>query len=117
MPPADRSILPGTLEVLVLRLLREGPAHGFALSRALRERSEGVVALTDGALYQALHRMQDEGLLSSEWGHAETGKRAKFYRLTTRGHGRLQAEAAAWHRFAAAVARVLGPEYAPGAES
>lgn len=111
MPPGDRSVLPGTVELLVLRSLREGPAHGFAVSKDLRRRSEGVVDLNDGALYQALHRMENDGLVRGEWGRSEKGKRAKFYRLTDLGARRLAAEARAWHRFADAVARVLGPEY------
>lgn len=112
MPPGDRSVLPGTVELLVLRALREGPAHGFAVSKAIRARSEGVVALNDGALYQALHRMENDGLVRGEWGLSSKGKRAKFYHLTDRGEQRLSTDARAWHRFADAVARVLGPEYA-----
>lgn len=115
MPPGDRSVLPGTVELLVLRALREGPAHGFAVSKEIRARSEGVVDLNDGALYQALHRMENDGLVQSEWGLSSKGKRAKFYHLTDRGAQRLGTDARAWHRFADAVARILGPEYAGGA--
>ena len=112
MPPGDRSVLPGTLDLLVLRLLRDGPAHGFALSRELRLRTEGVVDLTDGALYQALHRMENDGLVRAEWGRSEKGKRAKFYRLTDRGAQRLRNEVRAWHRYVDAVGRVLGADFA-----
>ena len=111
MAPGDRSILPGTLELLVLRALREGPAHGFAVSKEIRRRSGDVVQLHDGALYQALHRLENEDLVRGEWGHSEKGKRAKFYELTDAGLIRLTSEVQAWHRFVDAVARVLGPEY------
>lgn len=111
MPPGERSVLPGTVELLVLRALRDGPAHGFAVSRDLRERSDGVVDLQDGALYQALHRMQNAGLLAAEWGRSAKGKRAKFYRLTDAGARKLASEARAWHRYASAVDRILGPEF------
>ena len=111
MAPLDRSILPGTLELLVLRVLRDDPAHGLGVARALRSRSDGVIDLKDGALYQALHRLENDGLVASDWGHAESGKRAKFYTLAERGRGRLDAEVRSWHRYADAVARILGPEY------
>lgn len=113
MPPGDRNILPGTLELFVLRALRDGPAHGFAVSKDIRRRSNGIVDLADGAIYQALHRLENDQLVKSDWGHSETGKRAKFYTLTDEGLARLGAEARAWHRFVDAVAGILGPEYAP----
>lgn len=115
MPPGERSVLPGTVELLILRALRDGPAHGFGISRDLRKRSDGVVDLQDGALYQALHRMQNAGLLTAEWGRSAKGKRAKFYRLTDAGARKLASEARAWHRYASAVTRILGPDFgAPG---
>ncbi len=115
MAATDRSILPGTLELLVLRVLRDEPSHGLGVARALRGRSGGVIDLKDGALYQALHRLENDGLVSSDWGHADSGKRAKFYTLAERGRTRLDAEVRSWHRYAEAVARVLGPEFArPG---
>lgn len=110
MPPGERSVLPGTVELLVLRALQDGPAHGFGISRDLRKRSNGVVDIQDGALYQALHRMQNAGLLSAEWGRSQKGKRAKFYRLTEAGARKLASEATAWHRYASAVTRILGPD-------
>jgi transcriptional regulator len=111
MAPGDRNFLPGTLELLVLRALKDGAAHGFAVSKDIRHRSEGVVDLNDGAIYQALHRLENDGVVASHWGHSDKGKRAKFYALTEAGLRRLGAEARAWHRFADAVARILGPEY------
>jgi transcriptional regulator len=111
MTPLDRSILPGTLELLVLRVLRDGSSHGLGVARALRSRSDGVIEMNDGALYQALHRLENDGLVASDWGHAESGKRAKFYTLAERGRSRLDAEVRSWHRYADAVARILGPEF------
>jgi transcriptional regulator len=111
MATLDRNILPGTLELLVLRVLRDGPSHGLGVARALRSRSGGVIDLKDGALYQALHRLENDGLVASDWGHAESGKRAKFYTLAERGRSRLDAEVRSWHRYSDAVARILGPEY------
>ncbi|MGD2068097.1 MAG: PadR family transcriptional regulator [Gemmatimonadota bacterium] len=109
MSSAERGLLHGTVELLILRTLRREPMHGFAVSRDLAERSEGVVDLKDAALYQALHRMERQGLVESEWGLSEKGKRAKFYRLTSKGRRRLDREASAWNRWAAAVARILAP--------
>lgn len=109
MKSADRTLLHGTVELLILRTLARGPAHGFAISRELGRRSDGVVELKDAALYQALHRMERQGLLESEWGLSGKGKRAKFYGLTPAGEERLRNEAAAWRRWAAAVERILGP--------
>jgi len=116
MSPIDGSVLPGTLALLVLRVLRDGPAHGFGVTRALKRRSDGVIELKDGALYQALHRLENEGLVTSEWGHAESGKRAKFYTLTERGRTRLEVEVRAWDRYAGAVERILRGETADGTE-
>ena len=84
--------------------------HGFAVSRRLRTQSDGVVVLKEAALYQALHRMERQGLVEAEWGLSEKGKRAKFYCLTRLGEERLGREASAWRRYAAAVAHILGPE-------
>ncbi len=112
MAPGNRSILPGTLELLILRVLRDEPAHGLGISRSLRSRSEGVIELQDGALYQALHRMENEGLIASDWGHADSGKRAKFYHLAPEGTRRLTTEVEAWHRYAHAVSLILGPDFA-----
>jgi transcriptional regulator len=102
-------LLRGTLHALILGTLRDGPLHGYAIVTAIAERTRGVLEIEDGALYQALHRMEERGWLSSEWGHAESGKRARFYELTTEGRRRLRAETTGWLRFAQAVGRVLTP--------
>ncbi len=103
-------VLPGTVDLVILRALAEEPLHGFGISRRLRERSEGVVELQDAALYQALHRLARQGLLEAEWGVSETNRRARFYQLTTAGRKRLAQEESQFRRYVAGVMRVLGPE-------
>lgn len=95
--------------MLILRTLETGPLHGYGIATRIAERTGGVVTIEDGALYQALHRMQERGWLESEWGHAETGKRARFYELTAEGRARLAVEETGWWRYADAVGRVLRP--------
>lgn len=102
-------LLRGTLHALILRTLSRGPLHGYAVASCIEERGEGVLTLDDGALYQALHRMQERGWLDSEWGHAENGKRARFYRLTAQGRRQLELETASFFRYVAAVTRILEP--------
>jgi transcriptional regulator len=102
-------LLRGTLHALVLRILERETLHGYAIARRLEDRSGGVLGVEDGALYQALHRMQERGWLTSEWGHAETGKRARFYSITAAGRRRLARETDSWVRYADAVLRVLRP--------
>lgn len=98
----------GTLDILVLRTLESTPLHGYAIGRSLREGSEGVLAVEEGALYPALHRLEDRGLLEAEWGKTDTGRRAKFYRLTADGHEHLEAESERWAEFSMAVSAILG---------
>ena len=102
-------LLRGTLHVLILKTLTGGELHGYAIATRLAERTAGAIAIEDGALYQALHRMQERGWLASEWGHAENGKRARFYRLTAAGHERLRVETESWVSYAQAVLAVLQP--------
>lgn len=102
-------LLRGTLHVLILQTLLDGARHGYGIASVIEERTEGVVEIEDGALYQALHRMQERGWVRSEWGHAETGKRARFYRLTPQGRRRLELETASWQRYVEAVGKVLRP--------
>lgn len=99
----------GTLELLVLRVLESGPMHGFGVGRILRESSSGVLDVAEGVLYPALHRMENRGLLSSEWGRTDAGRRAKFYALTAAGAQRLDEMEADWARFRGAVASVRRP--------
>jgi transcriptional regulator len=118
MPEAsepETQLLRGTLHVLILKTLAGGAMHGYAVATRIAERTGGVLALEDGALYQALHRMQERGWLDSEWGQAATGKRARFYRLTSEGRRRLKLETESWMAYAEAVFKVLGPLRAEGA--
>ena len=94
----------GTLELLVLRLLDTRPMHGFGIGRLLRENSSGVLDVAEGVLYPALHRLENRGLLRSDWGRTEAGRRAKFYELTDTGRTRLDQMEAEWARFRGAVA-------------
>jgi transcriptional regulator len=99
--------LQGTLDLLVLRALKWGPRHGYAVARFIHEGSGGELQVLDGALYTSLHRLAARGLLESEWGTSEKGKRARFYQLTRTGRRALQAEAATWERYVAAVGGVM----------
>ncbi len=99
--------LQGTVDVMILKTLSGGAAHGFGISKAIRERSEGVLGLEDAALYQALHRMESKGWVESEWGLSENNRRAKFYQMTTEGEHQLSIETVSWHRYALAVFKVL----------
>jgi transcriptional regulator len=93
--------------MLVLKTLRDGPMHGYGVSRAIGERTEGVVGLDDAALYQALHRLAAKGHVESSWGRSENNRRAKFYRLTAKGRRQLGKSADEWRRYADAVLKVL----------
>ena len=100
-------LLQGTLDVLVLRALSWGPMHGYGVARFINRGSDGTFKVLDGALYTSLHRMEERGWVESEWGNTETGKRAKFYRLTTTGRRAVRSETTNWNDYVAAVARVL----------
>ena len=100
-------LLQGTLDVLVLRALSWGPMHGYGVARFINQGSHGTFKVIDGALYTSLHRMEERGWVESEWGNADSGKRAKFYRLTTAGRRAVRSETATWNDYVAAVARVL----------
>lgn len=107
MTTRDRSVLPGTADLVILRVLTDGPRHGFDISRTLARLSDGVVELDDAALYQALHRMEAKGWIAGEWGRTEENRRAKFYTLTDGGRQQLEAEVTAWQKHAAAIERIL----------
>lgn len=99
----------GTLDILVLRTVEAAPLHGYAIGRAIREGSDGVLSVEEGALYPALHRLERRGLLESRWGKTDTGRRAKFYRVTDAGMAHLDAERARWAEYSGAVTAILGP--------
>ncbi|MBW3534374.1 MAG: PadR family transcriptional regulator [Gemmatimonadetes bacterium] len=100
----------GTLDLLVLRSVEPGPLHGYAIGRWIRERSSGVLDVEEGALYPALHRLERKRLLEGSWGRTDTGRRAKFYRLTSEGAAHLTAESLRWSAFSTAVEAVLEGE-------
>lgn len=100
-------LLPGTLELLVLKALSFGKEHGYGIVRRIQRTSEGALLVEEGSLYPALHRMERKGWIASEWGTSDAGRRAKFYRMTRDGKGELGARTKAWERNAAAVERVL----------
>ena len=107
MGATESDLLQGTLDVLVLRALARGPMHGYAVARFIRDGSSGSFRILDGALYTALHRLEERGWVEAEWGQSDKKKRAKFYRLTTAGRRALKAETTSWEQYAAAVSRVL----------
>ena len=107
--PTTTQLLRGTLDVLVLKTLAGTELHGYAIVARIAEQTDGALGIEDGALYQSLHRMEERGWLEAAWGHADNGKRAKFYRLTPAGRKQLQLETASWIRYAEAVFKVLQP--------
>src|ERR671932_1837544 len=107
-------LLQGTLELLVLRLLRPGALNGWDIMQRIRLVSGEVLSVTPGALYPALHRLEDRGLIAAEWGASENNRRAKFYRLTAAGRKQLEAERETWARFAGAVEAILRDDCAGG---
>lgn len=100
-------MLQGTLDILILRGLTWGPKHGYAVARWIEDVSEGSLTVIDGALYTALHRMEQRDWIASEWGVSALGRRAKFYRLTRTGRQQLLAERKEWAEYVTAVGRVL----------
>ncbi|MGH9584318.1 MAG: PadR family transcriptional regulator [Bryobacteraceae bacterium] len=101
-------LLPGTLDVLILKAVSLGRLHGYGVLLRIQQISSGALQIEQGALYPALFRLERQGLLSSEWGTSENNRRAKYYRLTPAGRKRLRQETAGWNRLVAAMAAVLG---------
>jgi PadR family transcriptional regulator PadR len=99
--------LHGALDMLVLKVLADGPLHGYAIALRLERLSNEILAVEEGSLYPALYRMESRGWLSSEWAVTDTGRRARFYRLSRAGRTQLTAETESWHRLIGAVASVL----------
>jgi transcriptional regulator len=101
------SLLQGTLDVLVLKALAVGPQHGYGISNWIRDRTEGEIGIEDGALYQALHRLEHRGWIDASWGLSDNNRRARYYQLTVRGRRELRSADELWRRYARAVFRVL----------
>ena len=103
-----KSDLPqGTLDLLILQVVALGPVHGYAIAQRLQQVSRDVVQVPQGSLYPALHRLENRDLLTADWKETETGREAKFYRLTRKGRAQLEAEAASWRRLTEAVSLIL----------
>ena len=100
-------ILPGTLDLLILRTLQTQALHGWALSERIQQISQDVLQINQGSLYPALHRLEHQGWVEAEWAVSELGRRAKYYRLTASGRRQLAVEAEEWDRMAAAIGRVM----------
>ena len=100
-------VLPGTLDLLILKAVSLGRLHGYGVLLRIGQISGGVLDIQQGALYPALYRLEHQGLIEGEWGTSENNRRARFYSLTTRGRARLGEETASWNHLAAAVARAL----------
>lgn len=106
-------VLKGTLDVLILKTLSWGPAHGYAVSRWIRDVTDQALQIEEGALYPALHRLEQRGWVSAEWGLSDNNRRARYYRLTPQGRAQLRREVSGWDRFAAAVSKVLSATEQP----
>jgi PadR family transcriptional regulator, regulatory protein PadR len=102
-------LLQGTLDMLVLRTLRWGPAHGHGIATSIQRTSEDVLKIDHGSLYPALQRLQQQGWIEGEWGISQNNRRAKFYRLTAAGRKQLTIESSNWERVARAIARIMNP--------
>jgi transcriptional regulator len=108
MPDRPLELVKGTLDVLVLRTLSPGPLHGYGISKAIRETSGDALMVEEGALYPALRRLEAKGFLEAEWGTTDTGRDARFYRLTPSGVRQLAVVMRQWDEYVEAMGRVLG---------
>jgi transcriptional regulator len=108
MTPPPKSDLPqGTLDLLILKVVALGPVHGYAIAQRLEQVSRGVVQVPEGSLYPALHRLENREFLAADWKETETGREAKFYRLTLKGRKQLEVESASWERLSEAIGLIL----------
>jgi transcriptional regulator len=108
MPRSSKpDLLPGTLDLLILRVLQTAPLHGWAIAERIQEISQDVLEVNQGSLYPALHRLEHQGWIEAEWAVSELGRRAKYYQLTAAGRRQLAVEARAWDRMSTAIGRVM----------
>lgn len=107
-PPEAGEILQGTLNLLILRTLVLGRAHGHTIAQSIEQTSENALEVEQGSLYPALHRLEDRGWVSSEWGISDNNRKAKFYRLTSKGRRELNAAAGRWRKMTRAIGLILG---------
>jgi PadR family transcriptional regulator PadR len=109
--PSPKSDLPqGTLDLLILKIVTLGPIHGYVIAQRIQQISRDVVQVQQGSLYPALHRLENKGLLAAEWKESETGREAKFYRLTAKGRTQLKEETESWGRLTGAIGLILRAE-------
>jgi PadR family transcriptional regulator len=105
----DRTeLVQGTLDMLVLRTLRSGTLHGYAIANRIQQQSDGFLQVEEGSLYPALHRMERRGWIAAEWGLSETRRKAKYYCLTDAGRAQLKAKTKTWKRLVEAISGVMG---------
>jgi PadR family transcriptional regulator PadR len=108
MAKSDKSdVLQGTLDLLILRTLETGALHGYAIGQHINQTSRALLQVPQGSLYPALHRLEERGWLAAEWIETDTGRRAKLYRLTRKGHAQLGREIADWQRLSKAIGWIL----------
>jgi PadR family transcriptional regulator PadR len=105
--PKQAELLPGTLDLLILKAVSVGPLHGYGILLRIQQISGGALLVEQGALYPALYRLEEQDLLAAEWGTSENNRRAKYYSLTRAGEKRLRQETESWNRVAAAMSTVL----------
>lgn len=109
MTPERGDLLRGTLEMLILRSLEDGPGHGYAITERLQRVSDEVLSVDEGSLYPALYRMQRRGWLTSKWGRSDNNRKARFYSLTRKGRRQLDTATESWTRFSKAVTKAMKP--------
>ena len=109
MPKERSDLLQGTLDLLILKTLQLEAMHGWGISQRIQQISDGVLRVNQGSLYPALHRLEQQGWIASEWGNSDNNRQAKYYELTRRGRSQLAAERENWFRLSAAVGRIVGP--------
>jgi len=114
-PSPNNDMLRGTLDMMVLRTLLNGDAHGHTIAKVIERSSEDVLEVEQGSLYPALHRLEDRGWVASYWGPSETNRRARYYRLTAAGRKQLHAEVSRWRQMSKAIALVMGDVIREGA--
>jgi PadR family transcriptional regulator PadR len=107
MTPMKSDLPQGTLDLLILKVVALGPVHGYAIAQRLQQISRNVVQVPQGSLYPALHRLENRGFLAANWKETETGREAKFYRLTRKGRAQLETESQSWQRLTDAVGLIL----------
>lgn len=108
-PPLQGDLIQGTLDLLILRTLVLGPAHGHTIAHAIERRSDSVLQVEHGSLYPALHRLEDRAWISSFWGTSENNRKARYYRLTRVGRKQLETQTGRWDQLVRAIGRVLRP--------